>query len=57
MTQDRQTAVAVGQRYGEPVMLRIDARAMHGQGHEFRCTANEVWLVDAVPACFIEVEP
>ncbi|MFZ2987321.1 RNA 2'-phosphotransferase [Ideonella sp.] len=57
LTQDRQTAVSVGQRYGAPVLLRIDARRMAALGHEFRCSANGVWLVDGVPAEFIQVEP
>lgn len=57
MTRDRQTAVSVGQRYGEPVVLRIDAGLMHALGHEFRCSANGVWLTEAVPPEFIQVEP
>lgn len=57
LTQDRSTASAVGQRYGEPVLLCVDAKAMAAQGHEFRCSANGVWLVDAVPVEFIRVEP
>lgn len=57
LTQDRQTAVSVGQRYGAPVVLRIDAGRMAALGHEFRCSANGVWLVDGVPAEFIQVEP
>lgn len=57
LTQHRQTAVSVGQRYGEPVIMRIDAQAMFAEGHEFRCSANGVWLVDAVPTKFIQVEP
>ncbi|MGM9479976.1 RNA 2'-phosphotransferase [Roseateles sp. NT4] len=57
LTQDRQTAAAVGQRYGQPVILRIDARAMSARGHQFRCSANSVWLTDAVPVEFIQVDP
>lgn len=57
LTQDRQTAVSVGQRYGAPVVLRIDTRRMAELGHEFRCSANGVWLVDGVPAEFLQVEP
>jgi len=57
LTQDRQTALSVGQRYGQAVILGIDAKAMFAQGHEFRRTANAVWLTDAVPAAFIRIEP
>ncbi len=56
LTQDRQLALSVGQRYGEPVILRVDARAMAARGHAFRCSANGVWLTDAVPAEFIRAE-
>lgn len=57
LTQDIGTAVSVGQRYGAPVILRIDARRMVEQGHEFRCSANGVWLVDHVPPEFLELAP
>jgi putative RNA 2'-phosphotransferase len=57
LTQKPTTAVAVGQRYGAPVILRINARHMHDAGHMFFCTANQVWLCDAVPPEFIEVLP
>jgi len=56
LTQNRQTAVSVGQRYGEAVVLSIDAKAMFAQGHEFRCSANGVWLTDGVPVAFIRVD-
>jgi putative RNA 2'-phosphotransferase len=57
LTADPATGEAVGRRYGKPVLLRIAAGAMAAQGHVFFCSANGVWLVDAVPAPFIEVMP
>lgn len=57
LTQDRLTALSVGQRYGQAAILSIDAKSMFAQGHEFRRTANAVWLTDAVPATFIRIEP
>ncbi len=57
LTERPATAVAVGQRYGAPVMLRIAALRMHQAGHVFFCTANQVWLSDTVPPEFIEVTP
>lgn len=47
------TAVAVGGRHGEPVLLFIDARAMQAAGHVFYLSANGVWLAEEVPAQFI----
>ena len=55
LTDDPATGEAVGRRYGQPVILRIDAGAMAAQGHAFFRSANGVWLVEAVPARFIEV--
>jgi putative RNA 2'-phosphotransferase len=55
LTYNVATGEAVGRRYGKPVILRIDAAAMAAQGHVFFRSANNVWLVDAVPATFIEV--
>jgi putative RNA 2'-phosphotransferase len=45
----------VGQRHGKPVLLVIRAGEMHKAGHVFRRSANGVWLVNHVPAQFIEV--
>jgi len=51
---DEATATAVGTRRGKPVLLRVRARDMAGQGHEFFVTPNNVWLTDRVPPEFIE---
>ncbi len=56
LSPDAATAIKVGQRRGKPVVLRIRAGEMHRAGHQFRRSANNVWLVDFVPAGFIEFE-
>jgi putative RNA 2'-phosphotransferase len=48
-----ETAISVGARRGRPVALEIDTRAMLDAGHEFRISANGVWLAAAVPAVFL----
>lgn len=53
LSADRETALRVGARRGEPVLLRISAAAMHAAGHAFFCSDNGVWLVDAVPPRFL----
>jgi len=53
LSPDRETARAVGARRGEPVVLVVEAGAMHAAGHEFRVSANGVWLVHHVPPQFI----
>ncbi|TDD54010.1 RNA 2'-phosphotransferase [Saccharopolyspora elongata] len=53
LSVDRETAKRVGGRRGRPVVLTVDAAGMHATGHEFRVSANGVWLVDHVRPEFI----
>lgn len=53
LSQDIPTAIAVGQRYGKPVVLKIEALRMHQQGFKFFQAANGVWLTNHVPMSFI----
>lgn len=54
LSSDIETAEKVGTRRGEPVILTIQAAAMHESGHTFYISANGVWLTDSVPVSFIE---
>lgn len=47
------TALAVGKRYGQPVLLQVDAARMHTDGHIFFVSENSVWLTDTVPPQYI----
>ena len=49
------TALAVGQRYGKPVLLKIDAKTMHEQGVEFYLSENGVWLTEHVSTKYISL--
>ena len=53
LSPDETTARKVGSRRGAPVILRIDAGAMHRAGHAFLLSTNGVWLTDHVPAMYI----
>lgn len=53
LSAEETTAVSVGQRHGKPVVLKIDARAMHDRGFIFHQADNGVWLTKAVPVEFI----
>lgn len=53
LSQETQTAAAVGQRYGKPVVLKIKALLMHEQGFKFYQAENGVWLTSSVPPAFI----
>ncbi|MGW4037154.1 RNA 2'-phosphotransferase [Streptomyces sp. NPDC004778] len=55
LSPDRETATRVGARRGRPLVLTVDAGAMHRAGHVFRVSANGVWLTDAVPPEFLRL--
>ena len=48
-----QTALEVGKRHGDPVVLVIDCMAMAKAGYKFLLAPNGVWLVDEVKPEFI----
>ncbi|MGW0310331.1 RNA 2'-phosphotransferase [Streptomyces flavidovirens] len=53
LSPDRETAARVGARRGRPVVISVDAGAMHLAGHVFRVSANGVWLTASVPPEFL----
>ncbi|MEW9532185.1 RNA 2'-phosphotransferase [Microbispora sp. NPDC049125] len=53
LSPDPATATRVGSRRGAPVVLTVDAGAMHAAGHEFYRSENGVWLVAHVPPSFV----
>ncbi|PKW08777.1 putative RNA 2'-phosphotransferase [Streptomyces sp. 1222.5] len=55
LSADRETATRVGARRGRPVVLTVDAGAMHRDGHVFHVSANGVWLTKAVPPGYLRL--
>ena len=53
LSADRETATRVGARRGRPVVVSVDAGAMHRDGHVFHVSANGVWLTEAVPPKYL----
>ena len=53
LSADASTARQVGQRRGAPVVLEIDAKRLHADGHVFWLASNGVWLVEHVPPAYI----
>jgi putative RNA 2'-phosphotransferase len=53
LSDDEETAGAVGRRYGRTVVLTIAGGRMQGGGHMFFRSANGVWLTGYVPVEFI----
>lgn len=54
LSETQKTALSVGSRYGKPVLLKVDSKKMHEDGFDFFKTENDVWLVDRVPAIYLE---
>jgi putative RNA 2'-phosphotransferase len=55
LSPDAETARKVGSRHGKPVILVADASRMRADGRTFYCSANGVWLVEAVPPQYLRV--
>ena len=56
LSADSETAIKVGKRHGDPVVLKVDAKAMEEDGFTFFLSANGVWLTKEVPAEYLEAE-
>lgn len=53
LSADVATALQVGKRHGEPVVLQINAADMHWDGFQFFLSENKVWLTAHVPVQYI----
>ncbi len=53
LSPDETTAIKVGTRRGEAIILKIEARKMHRSGYAFYRSTNNVWLTDHVPPEYI----
>ncbi|TWU40013.1 RNA 2'-phosphotransferase [Novipirellula aureliae] len=53
LSADETTARNVGSRRGKPIILLVDAAAMHQDGHRFYLSANGIWLVEMVPTKYL----
>ncbi len=56
LSPDAETAVKVGRRHGEPVVLVVEAGRMAADGFPFTRSDNGVWLVERVPPEYIRFE-
>ncbi len=53
LSTDVATAMAVGQRYGKPVILQVASGEMFQAGYEFFLSENWIWLTEHVPPQFL----
>ena len=56
LSPDSETATKVGRRHGEPVVLKVDAKAMTDRGITFFQSVNGVWLTKIVPPEYLSIE-
>jgi putative RNA 2'-phosphotransferase len=50
-------ALAVGQRHGKALVLEVDAEWLHRDGYTFYQTSDNVWLINEVPAKYLQLGP
>lgn len=55
ISPDYETAIKVGKRHGNPIVLRIRAKEYMAAGNKFFLSDNGVWLAKAVPPEFFEI--
>ena len=57
LSKDGMTALTVGRRHGEPVVLKVHSGEMYGAGCSFYLSENGVWLTKMVaPGYYEEME-
>ncbi len=54
LSQDKATALKVGQRHGRPVVYKVAAGEMARAGQEFYLSVNGVWLTKSVPVKYLQ---
>lgn len=54
LSKDKETAVKVGSRHGNPVMYKIHAKRMYEDGYKFYLSVNGVWLTKEVPVKYLQ---
>lgn len=55
LSKDYETAVNVGARHGNPIVLRVDTQQLVTDGHQLYRSLNGVWQVKYVPAKYLEI--
>jgi putative RNA 2'-phosphotransferase len=54
LSRDVATARKVGARHGRPEVFIVDAATMNKVGYTFYCSENGVWLVEHIPAQYLQ---
>ena len=54
LSKDIETALKVGKRHGEPVVLKVCSGNMYQNGHQFFLSENGVWLTKKVDGQYLQ---
>ena len=54
LSRDIETALKVGRRHGNPVVLKVNSGDMYKDGQRFYLSENGVWLIKKVDAKYLE---
>lgn len=54
LSRDIETALKVGRRHGNPVVLKVNSGDMYKDGYRFYLSENGVWLIKKVDAKYLE---
>lgn len=54
LSEQKETAIAVGTRHGKPIIFRVKSAQMHHDGYQFYRSDNGVWLTESVPVHYLE---
>jgi putative RNA 2'-phosphotransferase len=57
LSSDIETAVTVGKRHGQPILIEIDAKWLDEDGCVFYQTSDNVWLTANIPAKYLSIKP
>ncbi|WP_420001153.1 RNA 2'-phosphotransferase [Acinetobacter sp. LF10] len=55
LSEHKETALNVGQRYGKPILFLIDTVQMYKDGFTFHQAENGVWLITHVPTQYLSL--
>ncbi len=55
LSADKETALIVGKRRSDAVILSVNTAQMQADGHAFYISTNGVWLTDSVPVSYLTV--
>lgn len=56
LSEDRETAINVGSRHGEPIILKIDTEKMINDGFRFLISENGVWLTKYISPIYFSID-